>query len=134
MTGYPTSEPPKGLRAGLYGLAAFWTFFITVLLGNVIFDATGGTPSQINYCMFVAVVSWLVLTIGLFGSCAESNLSTVCIVADSFAVLFTFIAAVVLSAKLGVHSCSNYVRPSLFLFPFPFPPLNNLLPNLSQPF
>ena len=112
MTDNPTSEPPTGLRVGLYSLAAFWTLLITALLGNVISDATGGTPSQINYCMFVAVVSWLALTIGLFGTCADSNPSTLFIVADSFAVLFTFIAAVVLSAKLGVHNCSNYVRPS----------------------
>jgi hypothetical protein len=101
--------PPTGPRAVLYSLAAFWTLLITALLGNVISEATGGTPSQINYCMFVAVVSWLVLTIGLFGTCAGSNHPAVFIVADSFAVLFTFIAAVVLSAKLGVHSCFNYV-------------------------
>jgi hypothetical protein len=75
--------------------------------------------------MFVAVVSWLVLTIGLIGTCMECSPASVLTVANLFAVLFTFIAAVVLSAKLGVHSCFNHVQP------FPFPLLNNFLPNLS---
>jgi hypothetical protein len=91
----------------LYALACFWTFFITALLGNVINNASGGTPAQINFSMFVTVVSWL---FGIFGLVASSYESTrpALVATDAFAVLFTFLAAIVLSAKLGVHSCFNY--------------------------
>ncbi len=97
------------IKTGLYALAFLWTFLITALLGNVIADAHGGTPSQINYCMFVAVLSWIVLLLGLTGSFIESIPAIVLLVADLLAVLFTFVAAVLLSAKLGVHSCGNAV-------------------------
>ena len=70
---------------------------------------TGGTPSQINYCMFVAVLSWIVLLIGFVGSFIESIPLMVLLAADALAIFFTFVAAVVLSAKLGVHSCDNAV-------------------------
>jgi len=97
------------IKTGLYALAFLWTLLITALLGNVIYDAYGGTPSQINYCMFVAVLSWIVLIIGFVGSFSESIPVIVLLATDALAILFTFIAAVVLSAKLGVHSCGNSV-------------------------
>ena len=96
-------------KIGLYTLAFLWTLLITALLGNVIADAYGGTPSQINYCMFVAVISWIVLLIGFVGAFIESIPFIVLLAADGLAVLFTFVAAVLLSAKLGVHSCGNDV-------------------------
>jgi hypothetical protein len=98
------------LKSGLYALAFLWTLLITALIGNVIADAYGGTPSQINYCMFVAVFSWIVLIIGFTGSFIESIPVVVLLAADALAVLFTFVAAVLLSAKLGVHSCGNAVN------------------------
>jgi hypothetical protein len=97
------------LRGGLYALALLWTLLITALIGNVIADASGGTPSQINYCMFVAVFSWIVLLIGFTGAFIESIPMLVLLAADALAVFFTFVAAVLLSAKLGVHSCGNTV-------------------------
>lgn len=97
------------IRAGLYALAFLWTLLITALLGNVIADAYGGTPSQINYCMFVVVLSWIVLLIGFTGSFIESIPLIVLLAADLLAIFFTFVAAVLLSAKLGVHSCGNTV-------------------------
>jgi hypothetical protein len=99
------------IKAGLYTLAFLWTLLITALLGNVIYDANayGGTPSQINYCMFVAVLSWIVLIIGFIGSFIESIPVIALLVADVIAIFFTFVAAVLLSAKLGVHSCGNAV-------------------------
>lgn len=97
------------IKAGLYASAFLWTLLITALLGNVISDAYGGTPSQINYCMFVAVLSWIVLIMGFIGSFFESIPAIALLVADTLAILFTFIAAVLLSAKLGVHSCDNAV-------------------------
>jgi hypothetical protein len=96
-------------KTGLYALAFLWTLLITALLGNVIADASGGTPSQINYCMFVAVLSWIVLLIGFTGSFTESIPLIVLLATDVLAIFFTFVAAVLLSAKLGVHSCDNTV-------------------------
>ena len=97
------------IKTGLYTLAFLWTLLITALLGNVIYDSYGGTPSQINYCMFVAVLSWIVLIIGFIGSFIESIPVRALLVADVLAIFFTFVAAVLLSAKLGVHSCDNTV-------------------------
>jgi hypothetical protein len=97
------------IKTGLYALAFLWTLLITALLGNVIADASGGTPSQINYCMFVAVLSWIVLVIGFTGSFTESIPLMVLLAVDVLAIFFTFVAAVLLSAKLGVHSCGNAV-------------------------
>lgn len=96
-------------KIGLYTLALLWTLLITALLGNVIADASGGTPSQINYCMFAAVLSWIVLAIGFVGAFIESIPFLVLLAADVLAIFFTFVAAVLLSAKLGVHSCGNAV-------------------------
>ena len=97
------------MKTGLYALAFLWTLLITALLGNVIHDAFGGTPSQINYCMFVAVLSWIVLIIGFIGSFIESIHAIALLAADALAIFFTFVAALLLSAKLGVHSCGNTV-------------------------
>jgi len=94
-------------KTGLYLLALLWTLFITALIGNVVHDAYGGTPSQINYCMFVAVVSWIVLIIGFVGAFVESIPLFVLLAADLLAIFFTFVAAVLLASKLGVHSCGN---------------------------
>jgi len=95
------------IKTGLYALAFLWTLLITALIGNVIFDAYGGTPSQINYCMFVAVLSWIVLIIGFVGAFVEFIPLFVLLAADLLAIFFTFVAAVLLAAKLGVHSCGN---------------------------
>lgn len=91
----------------IFALEFLWTLLITALIGNVIADAYGGTPSQVNYCMFVAVFSWIVLIIGFTESLINSIPPVVLLAADALAVFFTFVAAVLLSAKLGVHSCGN---------------------------
>jgi non-classical export protein 2 len=90
----------------------FWTFLITALVGNVIAEAFAGNPSSINYAIFVAVFSWIVLLIGYFAAWKELP-KLIMIALDSFATLFTFIAGVVLAAKLHVHSCSNSVNANL---------------------
>jgi len=85
-----------------------WTLLITALIGNVIADAFGGNPGAINYAMFVAVFCWLVLIYGFAASIMESLLIPIALlVLDALAVIFTFIAGVVLAAKLHVHSCGN---------------------------
>lgn len=94
----------------LRGLEFLWTLLITALIGNVIDDAFSGNASSINYAMFVAVFSWIVLLFGLGAFFVNAlNIPIVLVALDALAALFTFIAAVVLSAKLGVHSCHNFV-------------------------
>jgi hypothetical protein len=93
-----------GLRASQF----LWTLLITALVGNVIATAFAGNPSSINYAIFVAVFSWIVLLIGLAAAWMELS-DIIPIVLDALATIFTFVAGVVLAAKLGVHSCGNRV-------------------------
>lgn len=87
------------------------TLLITALIGNVIDEAFSGNSSSINYAMFVAVFSWVVVLYGLAAAVMESiAIPIAMMVLNGLAVMFTFIAGVVLAAKLGVHSCGNSVR------------------------
>lgn len=101
-----------GLRASQF----FWTLLITALVGNVIATAFARN-SSINYAMFVAVFSWIVLLLGFAAAWMEQS-NIILVALDALAMLFTFVAGVVLAAKLGVHSCGNSVsivlRPDLF--------------------
>lgn len=91
-----------------------WTLLITALIGNVIAEAFAGNAPSINYAIFVAVFSWLVMFYGLAAAIMESlAIPIVMIVLDALATVFTFIAGVVLAAKLGVHSCGNEVSLDL---------------------
>ncbi len=99
-----------GLRTSQF----LWTLLITALVGNVIAEAFAGNPSSINYAIFVAVFSWIVLLIGYFAAFQEMS-NIILVVLDALASMFTFIAGVVLAAKLHVHSCSNLVRAHQFL-------------------
>ena len=95
----------------LRALQFLWTLLITALIGNVIADAFAGNPSSVNYAIFVAVFSWLVLFYGFAAAFVESLAIPIALfVLDGLAALLTFIAGVVLAAKLGVHSCGNQVR------------------------
>jgi hypothetical protein len=94
----------------LRGSQFLWTLLITALIGNVIAEAFAGNPSSINYAMFAAAFSWVVLLYGLAAAFVEGLAITIVLaVMDVLAVLFTFIAGVVLAAKLHVHSCNNRV-------------------------
>jgi len=98
------SIPILALRA----LQFFLVVLITALIGNVIHDAFGGNPSAINYSMFVAVFTWLVLIYTILAGFVDSvSIPMALMVMDGLAALFTFIAGVVLAADLGVHSCGN---------------------------
>lgn len=89
-------------------LQFLWTLLTTALIGNVIASAFAGNPSSINYAIFVSVFSWIVLLYGLVAAFAEGLAVPVVLWAlDGLAAIFTFIAGVVLAAKLGVHSCGN---------------------------
>jgi len=96
-----------GLRVSQF----FWTLLITALVGNAIATAFSGNPSAVNYAIFVAVFSWLVLLFGFVAAWMEIS-NIILIAADTLAALFTVIAGIVLAAKLGVHSCANqaYIR------------------------
>lgn len=92
----------------LRGSQFLWTLLTTALIGNVIAEAFSGNPSGINYAIFTSVFCWLVLIYGGIAAVMESLAIPIALIAlDAIATLLTFIAAVVLSAKLGVHSCGN---------------------------
>jgi len=92
----------------LRALQFFLTLVITALIGNVIHDAFNGNAATINYAMFVAVFSWLVVIYGIIAAVVESfNIPIILMIADGLAAFFTFAAAIALAAGLNVHSCSN---------------------------
>jgi hypothetical protein len=87
-----------------------WTLLSLALIGNVIAIAFHGNPSSINYAMFTSVFCMLVVLYGLAAAFVDSlAIPIALIVADGLATLFSFIAGVVLAARLGVHSCNNHV-------------------------
>ncbi|EHL00255.1 hypothetical protein GLAREA_03148 [Glarea lozoyensis ATCC 20868] len=96
------------VQAILRGSQFLWTLLTTALIGNVIAEAFAGNPSGINYAIFTSVFCWLVLIYGGVAAFMESLAIPIALLAmDALATLFTFIAGVVLAAKLTVHSCSN---------------------------
>jgi hypothetical protein len=107
----------KFVQIGFRASEFVWTLLITALIGNVIAEAFSGNPSSVNYAIFVAVFSWIVLLIGLVVAFTdlENIILQVLIALDALAVVFTFVAGVVLAAKLGVHSCGNTVSVILCL-------------------
>jgi hypothetical protein len=98
----------QSLQIIFRSLQFLWTLLTTALIGNVIASAFAGNPSSINYAIFVSVFSWIVLLYGLVAAFAEGLAVPVVLWAmDGLAAILTFIAGVVLAAKLGVHSCGN---------------------------
>lgn len=99
------------VNMGLRGLGLLWTLLITALIGNVIANnnnATTSAESAVNFTMFVAVLSWLALLYGLAASFMSSLARPIIMLPlDGLATLFTFIAAIVLAAKLGVPNCGS---------------------------
>ncbi|KAF5236090.1 hypothetical protein FAUST_6766 [Fusarium austroamericanum] len=87
------------------------TLLLTALIGSVIssnIDAIGSATAAVNFIMFVAIVGWIVCIIGLLGffvSALDKPLLQLPL--DSIAVLFTFIGAIVLAAKLRVVNCGE---------------------------
>jgi len=95
----------------LRGLQLLWILLLTALIGNVIatnVNAAGSATAAINFSMFVIVISWLVTIYGLATSFVDRiAIPMALLAADGVAVLFTFISAIVLAAKLGVANCSS---------------------------
>lgn len=96
------------LRVGLRASQLLWTLLITALIGNVIALNDNGHMAAINFTMFVAVLSWLAVLYGLAASIINAIAIPIAMLAlDGIVTLFTFISAVVLSARLGVVNCAN---------------------------
>lgn len=96
------------LTSGLRLSQFLWTLLITALIGNVIDLNRNGPMATINFTMFVAVLSWLALIYGLVAAFISSVAIPIALLAlDGLATLFTFIAAIVLSARLGAPNCGN---------------------------
>lgn len=90
-----------------------WTLLTLSLIGSVIAGAFAGNDSAINYAMFVSVFSMLVVIWGFLAAWNDSfTVGPFLVIADGLATLFTFIAGVVLAARLHVHSCGNKVSGS----------------------
>lgn len=97
-------------HGGLRAFQFLLSLITLALIGNVIADAFSGNPSSVNFAIFVAVLAFLISIFGLVAAFIESLAIPVVLLAmDGVATLFTFIAGVVLAAKLGVHSCGNKV-------------------------
>lgn len=97
----------------LRGLQLLFVVILTGLIGNVIatnIDAAGSATAAINFSMFVIVVSWLTTIFGLATAFVDRIAIPIAqLAADGAAALLTFIAAIVLSAKLGVTNCGGIV-------------------------
>ncbi|KAM7200150.1 Marvel domain containing protein [Rhypophila sp. PSN 637] len=83
---------------------------LTALIGNVIatnWNAAGSATAAINFSMFVIVVSWLASIFGLAATFLDRIAIPVALLGmDALATVFTFIDAIVLSAKLGAVNCA----------------------------
>ncbi|KAK3986330.1 marvel domain-containing protein [Cladorrhinum sp. PSN332] len=99
----------------LRALELIFLIILTGLIGNVIatnINAAATATAAINFTMFVIVLSWLAAIYGLVTLYFSSRLSSglpllVNLGLDIASTLFTFIAAVVLAAKLTVVNCNN---------------------------
>ncbi|KAK0615989.1 marvel domain-containing protein [Bombardia bombarda] len=95
----------------LRGLQLLWILLLTALIGNVIatnVSAAHSATAAINFSMFVIVLSWLAAIFGLAAAFVDRIAIPIgLLAADALATLFTFIAAVVLAAKLRVVNCAN---------------------------
>ncbi|KAI1130079.1 marvel domain-containing protein [Nemania abortiva] len=95
----------------------FLVLIATALLGNVratTQDAASSATAAINFSIFVCALSWIAVLYNLIAHFVSAvAIPIVALGLDSSATLFTFISAVVLSAKLTTANCANYgSRPS----------------------
>jgi len=99
--------PQLALRA----LQLLWIVILTGLIGNVIHNtshAAATATAAVNFSMFVVVVSWLAALFGAAAGFVERIALPIALLGlDAVATLFTFIAAVVLAAKLRAVNCAD---------------------------
>ncbi|KAM3432154.1 hypothetical protein MY4824_006703 [Beauveria thailandica] len=95
----------------LRGIALVFTIIITGLIGNVIaqdHNASTSARAAVNFTMFVTALSWVVCLYGIVAAVISSlSMPIVLLVLDVLGVLFTFISAIVLAARIGNTNCSN---------------------------
>jgi hypothetical protein len=100
------------INGGLRALALLWTLLITALIGNVMannINAASSATKAINFTMFVAAWSWVTCLVGLAAVIITAlAIPWILFPLDVLAVLFTFISAIVLSAKLKAVDCGNF--------------------------
>ncbi|KAJ3551526.1 hypothetical protein NPX13_g11342 [Xylaria arbuscula] len=94
-------------------LAQFFLILIaTALLGNVRANsqhAAGTATAAINFSLFVCALAWLAVLYGLVANFVSAvAIPVVALALDGLSTLFTFIGAVVLSAKLTTVNCGNW--------------------------
>ncbi|KAH0442744.1 non-classical export protein [Colletotrichum kahawae] len=98
-------------KVAIRGVQVLWVLLVTALIGNVIalnINGAGSAMAAINFTMFVAVVCWLAALYGLATSFITGiAIPLVMLALDGAALLFTFIASIVLSAKLRVVNCGT---------------------------
>lgn len=89
------------------------SLFIMAIIGNAI--AMGADSSINNYTMFCAAFAMLCLFFLIPATFNERFAvhGALPLALDVLITLFWFCAAVALAAKLGVHSCSNDVSPTV---------------------
>jgi len=94
---------------GLRGLQFLLTLLILALAGNMVAIAIGGSPSIINYCVFVAVLSMLTLIYQFVALSSEGLMLHPMLPAllDGLNVLFFLIGGIALAAELPPQSCGN---------------------------
>lgn len=102
------------IKSLLRGSALLWTLLITALIGNVIasnINGSGSATRAINYTMFVAAWSWVASLWGLAAIFITAiAIPLVLLPLDILAVLFTFVDAILLAAKLHAVDCGNIAR------------------------
>ena len=105
---------PRGIAG--YILRAIQLFFGIIVLSMagalVANQPSGGSPSQINYSVFVGVfglLSWFYTVIA--SSFSEDGIGApiVIIILDSLNTLFYFCGGIAMAVAMRVHSCGNIV-------------------------
>jgi len=91
----------------------FLVLLATAVLGNAL--AISVPDSVLNFLMFVCALNWIAILWGLITHFITSlDMPIVSIALDGAAALFTFIGAVVVSAKLTAVNCSDLVSRSTY--------------------
>lgn len=97
--------------------ALLWSILLTAVLGNVIacnVKAASSATVAINFAMFVVVLGWLASIIGILSFFTSALAQPVVQVPfDGLTALFSFIAAVMLAAKLQVVNCASINAKSM---------------------
>jgi hypothetical protein len=102
------------LKSILRLVQLLFVLLTTALMGNVV--ATNGgnvATAAIHFIMFVCALSWLATLYGLAAHFVSAiAIPIVSLALDGSTTLFSFIGAVVLSAKLTAVNCDSIVRSS----------------------